>query len=65
VETVKAGGLVVQTEQRAVSLELEEPNAKFFDEVRTTRSYGPLSCCEGKRREKAFLGTRICKSTVR
>jgi len=32
VETVKAGRVVVQTEQRAVSLELEEPEARLFDE---------------------------------
>jgi len=32
VETVKAGRVVVQTEQRAVSLEFEEPDAKLFDE---------------------------------
>jgi len=32
VETFKAGGVAVQSEQRAVSLELEEPDTKLFDE---------------------------------
>jgi hypothetical protein len=32
VETVKGGTVVVRSEQRAVSLELEEPDASSFDE---------------------------------
>ena len=55
VETVKGGAVVVQTERRAVSLELEEPDAKWFDEG---TNYAELRPSELLRKEMEREGIR-------
>ena len=65
VETIKAGAVAVHTEQRALSLGLEEPDAKFFDEGANYAELRPSELLRRRRTEKGSLGTRNCKSMAR